>query len=114
MTTFVISSNPAPAPNPTTSRPDRAGRDRYLVSPRILVALLALATVSVLATSVQADQPVAVQAYTVRPGDTLWSIAAEITPAGVDVREAIAVVRELNELDASVIHPGQVLKLPEG
>lgn len=120
MTTYVISSNPtrpeaiSAERSGLVSRPARPGRNRYLVSPRMLIALLVLATVSVLMTSVQADQPVAVVAYTVQPGDTLWSISEEMTPAGADVRETIGAVRGLNELDASVIHPGQVLQLPEG
>lgn len=121
MTTYVISSNPTRPESIRAERPSadhrtaRPGRNRYLVSPRMLIALLALATVSVLMTSVQADQPLAVVAYTVQPGDTLWSISEKMNPAGADVRETIGTVRGLNDLDASVlIHPGQVLQLPEG
>lgn len=125
MTTYVISSNPVrPQPvRPQVADDERAARvgnraqasrNRYVVSPRMLIALLVLATVSVLMTSVQADQPQAVVAYTVQPGDTLWSISAEMTPPGADVRETIAEVRGLNDLEVSIIHPGQVLQLPEG
>jgi LysM repeat protein len=50
------------------------------------------------------------QRYSVRPGDTLWSIA-ERTYAG-DPREGVWELRERNDLESAVIVPGQVLVLP--
>ncbi len=48
--------------------------------------------------------------YRVRPGDTLWSIAVE-TFVG-DPREGVWELRQRNELETSMIVPGQVLVLP--
>jgi LysM repeat protein len=48
--------------------------------------------------------------YTVKPGDTLWSIAARHY-AG-DPREAIYRIAKRNHLAASVIVPGERLVLP--
>ena len=48
--------------------------------------------------------------YRVRPGDTLWSIAERTFPG--DPREGVWELRERNELDSSVIVPGQVIVLP--
>ena len=48
--------------------------------------------------------------YRVKPGDTLWSIA-ERSFAG-DPREGVWELRERNELESTVIVPGQVLVLP--
>ena len=48
--------------------------------------------------------------YTVKPGDTLWSIAAS-RYAG-DPRDAIYRIDQKNHLHGSVIVPGQMLLLP--
>jgi LysM repeat protein len=50
------------------------------------------------------------QRYRVRPGDTLWSIAAAHL-AG-DPRKGVWELQERNGLDATLIVPGQVLTLP--
>jgi LysM repeat protein len=46
----------------------------------------------------------------VKPGDTLWSIAARTFPG--DPREGVWELRERNGLDSATIVPGQVLVLP--
>ncbi|MFP5331795.1 MAG: LysM peptidoglycan-binding domain-containing protein [Acidimicrobiia bacterium] len=94
--------------------PRRASGRRYLVSPRLIVAIAALGFVTVLMTSVQADQPLATMPHVVEQGETLWSIAESVTTPGGDVRETLVVVRGLNDLEGSTIHPGQVLLLPAG
>jgi LysM repeat protein len=48
--------------------------------------------------------------YTVKPGDTLWSIAVK-RYAG-DPRDAIYRIERRNRLDNAVIVPGQTLLLP--
>jgi nucleoid-associated protein YgaU len=48
----------------------------------------------------------------VEPGDTVWSIAGEVTGADQDVRTVVDAIEELNDLDGSVVVPGQVLELP--
>lgn len=47
--------------------------------------------------------------YRVGAGDSLWTIASNYCPDGVDLREWIEEVRALNDLHDSVIHPGQTL-----
>ncbi len=84
---------------------------------RLLVLLLVVVAASflLLASAVQADGGSApTAAYTVQAGDTLWDIAATVTPAGSDVRAAVHDLRRLNDLDGSVILPGQVLRVPAG
>lgn len=43
--------------------------------------------------------------YCVESGDTLWSIGATYCPNGVDVREWIEEVKEINGLSNSMIYP---------
>lgn len=51
--------------------------------------------------------------YLVHKGDTLWSIAKDLTGERMDVREAIYDITTLNEISSSGhIYPGQKLILP--
>jgi len=52
-----------------------------------------------------------VQSVVVQPGDTLWSIAAEVAGSG-DVRDVVDRIQELNGIQGAVLIPGQVLELP--
>lgn len=85
----------------------------------VLLTSVALALVLLLAFAVvaRADDPtaaagVAHATHTVRPGDTLWEIAAGYTPAEGDVRDVIMDIKAANGLGSSVIVPGQVLRIP--
>ena len=51
------------------------------------------------------------ETVTVRPGDTLWAIAAERYP-NADVRQKVDEIERGNGLSDPVIHPGQTLKVP--
>jgi len=49
----------------------------------------------------------------VKPGDTVWQIAAKYTTAKDDVREVIYEIRKINKLDNNAhLYPGQALKVP--
>lgn len=52
-----------------------------------------------------------VQSVVVKPGDTLWSIAADAAGSD-DVRAVVDRIQALNGLSDAVIVPGQVLELP--
>ena len=61
--------------------------------------------------------PLAAQAQVaviqVRPGDTVWKIAAEHSTARQDIREVISIISHLNQLSVNgQIYPGQSLKVP--
>jgi LysM domain-containing protein len=48
----------------------------------------------------------------VQEGDTVWSIAGELAGSEQDVRVVVDAIEELNDLEGSVVVPGQVLELP--
>lgn len=107
----VASATPVAAPPVTVSRATL--RRRRLVA---LVALLVLSTLLTMAigrVGAQAElaEPVAGHAV-VAPGDTLWDVAVDTAPNGVDPREQLAAIRGLNGLDSSAVAPWTVVLLP--
>ena len=74
----------------------------------IAVALLAAVVFAVIAHGSSGGGPE--RAYVVRPGDTLWTIAA--ARYGGDVRDAIWRIEQRNHLSGAAIRAGQRLVLP--
>lgn len=56
--------------------------------------------------------PTSREVAVVRPGDTLWSVAARHVPSR-DAPGVIEEIRQLNGLQGTVLQPGQQLVLPE-
>ena len=82
---------------------------------RVLVLLVSVAVASflLLASAVQATDGVRATAEVqVSAGDTLWEIASEVSEPGDDVRKVIHDIKRMNDLDNSIIRPGQVLVVP--
>ena len=49
--------------------------------------------------------------YVVRPGDTLWSIAARTSPS-MDPRIVVDAIASANDVDPGALVPGQELSIP--
>jgi nucleoid-associated protein YgaU len=73
----------------------------------VIVGLLALAVAWGARRSDGAGQE---QAYVVRSGDTLWTIAS--SHYGGDPREAVYRLEDRNHLAGALVRPGQKLVLP--
>lgn len=99
------------------SAPSAASRATLLR--RRVVAVVALLVLTILLTmtigrvgaEAELADPVAGHAV-VAPGDTLWDVAVESAPTGVDPREQLAAIRALNGLDSSAVAPWSVVLLP--
>jgi LysM repeat protein len=61
----------------------------------------------------EAGTPVPTRTVEVRPGDTLWEIAADAAPPG-QVRDMVQQIRELNALTGSGLTVGQEIAVPLG
>ena len=82
----------------------------------VIISTTVAAFVLLLATAVHAmtgGTPASTVEYRVHAGDTLWSIAAEITDPGGDVRSIIATIEASNGLDGSFLQVGQTLSIPD-
>jgi len=60
--------------------------------------------------AVKATQEKSIEWITVKPGDTLWTIAVSIAPEN-DPRNTIAKIKQLNQLTGSDLIVGQNLKI---
>ena len=48
----------------------------------------------------------------VESGDTLWTLADEYMPDDMDIREAVYMICETNDVDAEHLYAGQTLSIP--
>jgi hypothetical protein len=107
---------PGPRPHRRTTaaggrRPLRLTRRGRLVVLALMLLLCGLVAAAVAVPGRAADPATEPATAVVQPGDTLWSFTARHAPSD-DPFATIDEVRWLNDLEGSVIHPGQRLVLP--
>ena len=88
-------------------------RSRRLGRTLLVAAALAAAGRALVGGVGAGTAPTAAVTVTVRPGDTLWSIAASHFPDD-DIRRMVEEILSLNHLSSPVIQPGEALVLPAG
>jgi hypothetical protein len=106
--------SPRPEANPRPRR--RRPRARRPLLAVLLTAVVAAAGIAVAGGSAAAPTGAlpgaATTALVVAPGDTLWDLARVHAPAGTDAQEWAAAVAAGNDLEAGVLVPGTVLRVP--
>lgn len=90
-------------------------RKRFTLMPAIalaglglMVALPTLSSVRLYAAGTQRYVTV-----TVRPGDSLWSIAAAHTRSNADLQEVVDRISDTNRLEGGALQPGERLRIPQ-
>ena len=100
------------APVPASVRLTRRGR-RFVAALALGAAIALGASIAPLVDGGDGGLRLAGESsVVVQPGDTVWSIAGEVAGNGRDVRVVVDAIEELNDLEGSVVVPGQVLELP--
>ncbi len=92
----------------------RAALDRRSLAVVLAIVLLVTGAILVLGggdAGAQLADPVAGHVV-VSPGETLWDVAVVTAPEGVDAREQVRAIQELNGLDGAQVPAWSVLLLP--
>jgi LysM repeat protein len=89
----------------------RRGRAVVVMAALALVLLAGFFLGSVAVGTDEAGQAPATEIVMVEPGQSLWSIASELTTEG-DVRSTMREIERLNALDTVALSAGQKLRVP--
>lgn len=119
MSTITISPAFAPTRSSRTARTSSRTSVRLTRRGRVVVLMAALALVlmagfflgSVAVGTNEAGEAPATEIVMVEPGQSLWSIASDLTDSG-DVRTTMREIERLNALDTVALSAGQKLRVP--
>ena len=76
----------------------------------VFIALILLTLVTMNQVNASVEDEYVLETIEVQAGDTLWSIASQYAnSAGFSKQEYIEILREINQLEQVMIHPGQTL-----
>ncbi len=108
---------PAPLRLVSERRTDQPTRATYLRRRVVAVLVAAVLLVGLAAAlgvgGADADGPTPIAStVTIQPGQTLWDVAAAVTPAGGDVRATVDDIVELNGLDGTNVAAWTVIAIP--
>jgi LysM repeat protein len=104
-------SRPARTSSRSSVRLTRRGRVVVLLASLALVLMAGFFLGSVAVGTNEAGQAPATEIVMVEPGQSLWSIASDLTDSG-DVRTTMREIERLNALDTVALSAGQKLRVP--
>lgn len=78
----------------------------------LMFICLAVLTATFLHSSVAVGETRQPARIVVTEGDTLWQLAKDNAPRGMDIRIYLDQIIRVNALSGSIVHPGQTLILP--
>ena len=79
---------------------------------RKILGILVVVIAVMLLMGLRKSEPTEWREYVVHPGDTVSSIAVEITPNSEDYRDNMHYIIDKNEIENGMIFPGQVILVP--
>ena len=99
----------------TNTRKKYRIKNRVRFATFIVISLLMICTIANTALGFNDALALSEQQYIeieVESGDTLWTIADEYMPDDMDIREAVYMICETNDVDAYTLYAGQTLNIP--
>lgn len=86
--------------------------NRFLCILIIICLVLISASQLIAANSANADEPAYITTVVVEKGDSLWKIADYYDNNKIDLRKYIEIIQELNNLESTVLQPGDRVHIP--
>ncbi|MDD4495474.1 MAG: LysM peptidoglycan-binding domain-containing protein [Eubacteriales bacterium] len=78
----------------------------------IVSLFIVIGVVIIAASNVYSERPEAFETVNVKEGDTLWTIA-ESCESNMEIRRLVRKIKEVNNLEDSMIYVGTELKVPK-
>jgi hypothetical protein len=90
----------------------RRGKRRMKEMKKMLMIVIVIIGIMLIMGAMRKQPPSEWREYVVHSGDTISSIAVEITPNSEDYRDNMRYIIKKNNIENGLIYPGQVIFVP--